>query len=85
VWETCPFTEDSGEGDQGSGVMPISVQVGSDQVIGASDAGKAIVQESDRNRQEELGCVATDFSRAVPAFRSPFRTTRSLIGVALEG
>jgi hypothetical protein len=32
---TCPFTTYSGEGDQGSGVMPISVPVDSDQVIGA--------------------------------------------------
>jgi len=84
----------SGEVDQGSGVMPISVPVDSDQVIGAERRWQSDCVGSDRNRQEEVGrervseqrdademlvekpfvsSVATDFSTAVPACRSPFR------------
>jgi hypothetical protein len=42
----------SGEVDQGSGVMPISVPVDSDQVIGAERRWQSDCVGSDRNRQE---------------------------------
>ena len=45
----------SGEIDQGSGVMPISVPVDSDQVIGAERRWRGDCVLSDRNRQEEVG------------------------------
>jgi hypothetical protein len=45
----------SGETDQGSGVMPISVPVDSDQVIGAERRWQSDCVGSDRNRQEEVG------------------------------
>jgi len=45
----------SGEVDQGSGVMPISVPVDSDQVIGAERRWQSDCVGSDRNRQEEVG------------------------------
>ena len=45
----------SGEVDQGSGVMPISVPVDSDQVIGAERRWQGDCVGSDRNRQEEVG------------------------------
>ena len=44
----------SGEIDQGSGVMPISVPVDSDQVIGAERRWRGDCVRSDRNRQEEV-------------------------------
>jgi YD repeat-containing protein len=44
----------SGEIDQGSGVMPISVPVDSDQVIGAERRWRDDCVRSDRNRQEEV-------------------------------
>ena len=44
-----------GEVDQGSGVMPISVPVDSDQVIGAERRWQSDCVGSDRNRQEEVG------------------------------
>jgi len=44
----------SGETDQGSGVMPISVPVDSDQVIGAERRWRGDCVRSDRNRQEEV-------------------------------
>jgi hypothetical protein len=44
----------SGEIDQGSGVMPISVPVDSDQVIGAERRWRGDCGRSDRNRQEEV-------------------------------
>jgi hypothetical protein len=67
---TCPFTAYSGEGDQGSGVMPISVPVDSDQVIGAERRWQGDCGGIDRNRQEDLD-ASPDFSTTVPAFRSP--------------
>jgi hypothetical protein len=45
----------SGEGDQGSGVMPITIPVDSDQVIGAERRWQCDCVGSDRNRQEEVG------------------------------
>jgi len=44
----------SGETDQGSGVMPISVPVDSDQMIGAERRWRGDFVRSDRNRQEEV-------------------------------
>ena len=48
------LTAYSGEIDQGSGVMPISVPVDSDQVIGAERRWRGDCVRSDRNRQEEV-------------------------------
>ena len=44
----------SGEIDQGSGVMPISVPIDSDQVIGAERRWRGDCVRSDRDRQEEV-------------------------------
>jgi hypothetical protein len=49
------FAAYSGEIDQGSGVMPISVPVDSDQMIGAERRWRGDCERSDRNRQEEVG------------------------------
>jgi hypothetical protein len=50
----CLVIAYSGEIDQGSGVMPISVPVDSDQVIGAERRWRDDCVRSDRNRQEEV-------------------------------
>jgi hypothetical protein len=55
ILDRLTITAYSGEVDQGSGVMPISVPVDSDQVIGAERRWQSDCVGSDRNRQEEVG------------------------------